>query len=95
MTIKDNNEFSDYSFEQLCVCDKAVSHYGYTFWGEGTRHIKKEGLRDLFTKATKGTSSSISLPPIILTVAAVIYNACDSCPVFLRRGKDVQEFVES
>lgn len=68
LTIKGNNEGPDYIFEQLYVCDTAISHYGYTFWGEGTRHIKKEGLRDLFTKVTKALAPLLACHQSFLRV---------------------------
>ena len=89
LTAKGNNGTSKYSFEQLYICDPTAPHYGYTSWDDfftrefrdGMRPVKNEDL-GLFAKAANGDSSS------------VIYNACESCPVFLRRGNDVQESAQ-
>lgn len=102
LTVKGNNGVSDYTFEQLYKCEPSAQHYGYTSWDdffirdfrEGTRPITSQTLSDYVAKAATDPGSSIGLPPTIPENAPLIYNACESCPVFLRRGKDVNEHAE-
>ena len=99
LTAAGNNGLSDYTFEQLYVCNPGDPHYGFTSWDkfftrefrEGVRPLDSEFLRGLFTKATNDTSSPVGLPRAVPENAALIYNACESCPVFLCRGNDVHE----
>ena len=100
MIVQANNGVFDYTFEQLYICDPTAPYYGFTSWDdfftrkfhEGVRPLTVEGLSHLFTKPASDMSSSISRQPrTIPQNAALIYNACESCPVFLRRGADVRE----
>lgn len=102
LTVVGNNGVSDYTFEQLYICDPAAPHYGYTSWDnfftrefrKGTRPVKAEGLADAFAKTANDTGSSTGTSTIIPDTASVIYNACESCPVLLRRGNDVRESAQ-
>lgn len=95
LNLKANNGVSNYTFEQLFICDPAAPYYGFKSWDdfftrefrEGIRPLRSEGVREFLAKAANDTGS----PAIIPNNAALIYNACESCPIFLRRGNDVQE----
>ena len=100
MIVQGNNGVSDYTFEQLYICDPAAPQYGFTSWDnfftrefrQGVRPLTAEGLSHLLAKPANNMSSSIGwLPRTLSQNAALIYNACESCPVFLRRGADVRE----
>ena len=83
LTLKGNNGTSNYTFEQLYICEPNAPHHGYTSWDHFFTRQFREVVRPLkiqgFEKAARNTSSSL------------IYNACESSPVFLRRGNDVSK----
>ena len=96
---KGNNGLTNYTFDQLYVCDKSADHYGFKSWDDFFIREFRAGVRPLgaapFSKAAKqgddlpgmpigGTSNDPS-------AGAIIYNACESTPVFLRRDEDVDE----
>ena len=87
ITVKSNNGISDYTFEELYTCDPAAPHYGFTSWDDFFTRRFREGVRPLESAGLKSSFAEAA----ILKDAAVIYNACESCPVFLRRGNDVHE----
>ncbi|KAM0799572.1 Phophatidylserine decarboxylase-domain-containing protein [Usnea florida] len=83
LMLKGNNGTSTYSFEQLYICDPNAPHHGYTSWDHFFTRQFRDGVRPLsiegFEKAAQHTRSSI------------IHNACESSPVFLRRGNEVSK----
>lgn len=83
LTVKGNNGTSKYTFEQLYICEPHAPHHGYTSWDHFFTRQFREGTRpleiQLLGEAAQHTGSS------------VIYNACESSPVFLRRGSDVEK----
>ena len=100
LTVQGNNGASDYTFEQLYICDPAAPYYGFTSWDnfftrefrEGVRPLTVGGLSHLLKKPANNMSSFFGwLPRTISQTPALIHNACESCPIFLRRGADVRE----
>ncbi|KAK4697611.1 phosphatidylserine decarboxylase, partial [Lecanoromycetidae sp. Uapishka_2] len=78
---KGNNDVSDYTFEQLYVCEPSLPYHGFSSWDSFFIREFREGIRPL--EGTHGAPTG--LPPFEPENAVAIYNACESCPVFLRR----------
>ncbi|MCJ1224700.1 hypothetical protein MMC12_001345 [Toensbergia leucococca] len=105
LTAKGNNGTTNYSFDELYVCDKSAKHFGFKSWDDFfTREFQPDKRplpisgEDLFTRsALQGNLARdlpIRKPPDVSVPPALIYNACESSPVFLRRGNDVHEKAE-
>ena len=97
--IKGNNGMTDYTFDQLYVCNKSADHYGFKSWDDFFTREFRDGVRPLGappipTSARQGShlpAISIGRPSDNPSSGAIIYNACESIPVFLRRHHDVDE----
>lgn len=100
MCVVGNNGKSNYTFDQLYVCDQHAKYYGYQSWDDFfVRKFKPDkrtlptNVDQLFTGTPQsGLPSGVSRD--VLVSEALIYNACESTPVFLRRHKEVQESSE-
>ena len=98
LSIKGNNGITSYSFDQLYICDKSAPHYGYKSWDDFFIREFQADKRPLQTAIDDDFINALSqqrpnfpsfTPPTSLDPSALIYNACESTPVFLRRYNDV------
>ena len=96
---KGNNGVTDYTFDQLYVCDTSADHYGYKSWDDFFTRELRDGVRPLGADPVpKPAEPGNSVPAMPIggpskdpSAGATIYNACESCPIFLRRHHDVDE----
>ncbi|KAI1149817.1 Phophatidylserine decarboxylase-domain-containing protein [Nemania diffusa] len=65
---------TNYSFEEMYVCDPNAKHYGYTSWD------------DFFTRQLRPSVRPLASP----TDDAVITNACESTPYAVSRGASLR-----
>ena len=99
MAIRGNNGLTNYTFDQLYVCNKFADHYGFRSWDDFFTREFRNGMRPLggpiVPKAAEKwnylPAKSVMGPSNYPIAGAVIYNACESTPVFLRRHYDVDE----
>ena len=92
MVVEGNNGVTNYSFDQLYVCDKSVDHYGFKSWDDFFTRSFRDGVRPLGAPVPRIGEQADLVPAIsIASAGATIYNACESTPAFLRRHHDVDE----
>ncbi len=97
LAVKGNNGVTDYTFDQLYVCDKSADHYGFKSWDDFFIRELRPGIRPLgAAPVPKAAEPGNSLPGLPIggptndpSAGAIIYNACESTPIFLRRRHDV------
>ncbi|KAI9879298.1 MAG: hypothetical protein M1830_008949 [Pleopsidium flavum] len=77
LTTKGNVGKTDYTFDQLYVCDKNATHHGFKSWDDFFIRSFKSGIRPL--AAPEGGPPDPSIPD----PTAVIVNACESTPIRL------------
>ncbi|KAL8826834.1 MAG: hypothetical protein Q9191_003553 [Dirinaria sp. TL-2023a] len=103
LSIIGNNGVTSYTFDQLYVCDKSAPHYGYKSWDDFFIREFQADKRPLQTAIDDNFLNQLNqqrpdfpsfIPPINLDSSALIYNACESTPVFLRRHNDVHTHAE-
>ena len=93
---KGNNGVDHYTFDQLYVCEKHADHYGFKSWDKFFIREFRDGVRPLGGKKDADQGNSPPGMPIggpfkDSSGEAIIYNACESAPIFLRRGHEVDE----
>ena len=98
LTVKGNNGVTNYSFDQLYVCDKSVDHYGFKSWDDFFVRKFRDDVRPLGAPIPKPGEQGDQVPAMPIggpsndpSAGATIYNACESTPIFLRRHHDVDE----
>ena len=92
MAAEGNHGVTNYSFDQLYVCDKSVDHYGFNSWDEFFTRPFRDGVRPLGASISITGEQGGPVPAIpTASTGATIYNACESTPTFLRRHHDVNE----
>ena len=87
LALKGNNGVTDYTFDQLYVCNKNTEHYGFKSWDDffirEFQADKRPLGEELFAPPIGGTPN--------VHKGTFIYNACESTPVFLRSHEAVHE----
>ena len=98
LAVKGNNGVTDYTFDQLYVCNKSAKHYGFKSWDDFFIRDFRDGMRPLGVPVPKEAKQGNHLPEMPIggpsddpSAGATIYNACESTPIFLRRHHDVDE----
>ena len=102
LATKGNNGETDYTFDQLYICDKNAKYFGYKSWDDFFIREFHPNVRplggEISTQSTEHEKPQVGLPiggPLIDPEAgALIYNACESTPVYLRRHHEVNENTE-
>ena len=97
--IKGNNGMTDYTFDQLYVFNKSVDQYGFKSWDDFFTRKFRDSVRPIggppIPKSARQwnhlPTMSIETPSDDSGARAIIYNACESTPIFLRRHHDVNE----
>ncbi|KAL9103266.1 MAG: hypothetical protein Q9163_001688 [Psora crenata] len=98
LSAKGNIGVTNYSFEELYVCDKSVDHYGFKTWDDFFVRPFRDGVRPLGAPVPKAGEPGDPVPAMPIggpsndpSVGATIYNACESTPFCLARNNDVGE----
>ena len=100
LTIKGNNDdMTNYTFEQLYDCDTSKEHYGFKSWDDFfVREFRQEPIdvRPLGGPPFKDPpKQGDHLPGLPIggpsDEGSTIFNACESTALFIRRGDEVNE----
>ena len=98
LAVKGNNGVTDYTFDQLYVCNKSLDHYGFKSWDSFFTREFRNGMRPLGGPVSKDAKQGNHMSAMTIGgssedpgAGSIIYNACESTPVYLRRHHEVNE----